>query len=262
MAIAGLLGVVLGAALAGCRSRPPAVITFVDHACFLLTGAEGTVLIDPGRGLSAAMVQRLTNGHPPFAELDLILVTHTHSDHFDPRLIDLLLQQHEDAVFASTQAAVVAMGGQNPDWVGSDRLQAVEPGTGGSLSLILNGVAVEALDMPHDLPVVNLGYIVTLNGRRLLHAGDVAHPDYLAAHNLRARDLDVALIPYPLLFPENLAPGALAALYDALDMEQTALVPMHFTPDGSLDERLSRRLIDGWRGGHVFRAPLEQWQVP
>ena len=211
MAAAGLLGVVLGAALAGCRARPSAVITFVDHACFLLTGAEGTVLIDPGRGLSAAMVQRLTNGHPPFADLDLILVTHTHSDHFDPRLIDLLLLQHEDAVFASTQAAVVAMGGQNPDWVGSDRLQVVEPATDGLLSLSLSGVAVEALDLPHDRPVVNLGYIITLSGRRVLHSGDVAHPDHLAAHDLRAQDSTSPSSPTLYFFPRAM-PQACSAL--------------------------------------------------
>jgi L-ascorbate metabolism protein UlaG (beta-lactamase superfamily) len=255
-------GALLMILLAACRRQPAPVITFVDHAAFLFSGAEGVVLLDPGQGMSAAMKQRLRNGHPPFAEIDLILVTHPHSDHFDLPLVDALLQRHPTAVFASTQAAVVALQGQNPEWVDSTRLRSAEPAPGGSLALVLNGVTLEAIDLPHNRPVVNLGYIINLSGRRLLHPGDVAHPDHLANHNLRDAGLDVALIPYPALLPDHLAPGLLAALQQALDRDETALVPMHFTPDGGRDELLSQMLIEEWGSGHVFRAPLEQWQVP
>ena len=129
LAAAELLGVVLGAALVGCRARPSGVITFVDHACFLLTGAEATVLIDPGRGLSAAMVPRLTNGHPPFADLDLILVTHTHSDHFDPRLIDLLLSSGGELVTVLVGEAAGAAGGEALAGALAEHVRQRHPGT-------------------------------------------------------------------------------------------------------------------------------------
>jgi L-ascorbate metabolism protein UlaG (beta-lactamase superfamily) len=129
------------------------------------------------------------------------------------------------------------------------------------VTTVVNGISLEALDLPQDKPGANLGLIVTLSERRLLHSGDVALPQHLADHDLRAAQLDVAFVPYQFLLPDRLAPGLLAALYEALDMEKTALVPMHFAPNGEREDFLSQMLIEEWRAGHVFRAPLEQWQV-
>ncbi len=51
--------------------------------CYLLRGAEGTILIDPGPPRSASLVTAgaAQAGIAP-EEIDLILVTHGHLDHF------------------------------------------------------------------------------------------------------------------------------------------------------------------------------------
>src|SRR5512139_3243195 len=60
-------------------------VTHLGHACLLVEMADRRVLIDPGN---------FSSGYEDLRDLDAIIVTHNHPDHFDPDRAPALLRAH------------------------------------------------------------------------------------------------------------------------------------------------------------------------
>ena len=142
-------------------------IHWLGHASFRIDG-EATIYIDPWK----------IAGGPP---ADLVLVTHGHHDHLSP----------EDIAKVSTPETVIVCPEQCASQL-KGNVRTVKPGD----TLQLGPVIVEAVpsyntNKPnHPKGAGNVGYIVTVGGRRIYHAGDT---DLIPEmDNIRC---DVALLP-------------------------------------------------------------------
>jgi len=142
-------------------------IHWLGHASFKLTG-EKVIYIDPWQ---------LPEAEPA----DIILITHQHTDHCSPQDV-ARIRGPQTAVVAPADCAA-ELGGQ---------IQVVGPGE----KLTVAGVAIETvpaynLNKPfHPRRNGWVGYVVTVNGQRVYHAGDTDHIPEMEA--VRA---DVALLP-------------------------------------------------------------------
>lgn len=128
----------------------PPNIFWLGHDSFRLTG-EKIVYVDPWK---------LAADTP---KADLVLVTHEHRDHFSPEDI---------AKIATPATSIVA-----PQSVAAQsklRITMVKPGD----RVTVNGLALEIVPAYnlnkkfHPKEAGHVGYIVTLNGKRIYHAGD------------------------------------------------------------------------------------------
>ena len=143
-------------------------IHWLGHDSFRIDG-DVTIYIDPWK---------LVAGNPP---ADLILVTHEHSDHFSPDDIDLIRTPQTELVAIATVAAKL-----------SGQIHTVKPGD----RLTVCGVEIEVLPAYnrvkkfHPREKGHVGYVLTVGGQRIYHAGDTdAIPEM---HGLKP---DIALIP-------------------------------------------------------------------
>jgi len=171
-------------------------VHWLGHASFKLTG-EKVVYIDPWQIQAAERA-------------DIILITHGHHDHCSPEDV---------AKIRGPNTAVLATGDCTEQLGG--RVEAVKPGQ----RLTVQGVTVETV------PAYNLdksfhpkqngwvGYVVTLNGLRVYHAGDSDHTPEMDA--VRA---DVALLPVGGKYTMTAAEAAAAA--NAI--KPAVAVPMHW----------------------------------
>jgi L-ascorbate metabolism protein UlaG (beta-lactamase superfamily) len=80
-------------------------------------------------------------------------------------------------------------------------VRAVLPEAGKSESLTVGAIRVEFLRLSHGTgrfaEIQNLGHLVTLGGRTVLHVGDADMvPANFAAYDLAARKIDVVCVPY------------------------------------------------------------------
>ena len=98
-------------------------VTFVGNSGFLITVGDQEVLIDA-----------LFEGLPPFDDVDLILATHDHPDHFSATLVEQYLQNNPQAIFMSTKQAASQLTGFG------DRVIAVDPVAGSPVNLEANGI--------------------------------------------------------------------------------------------------------------------------
>jgi L-ascorbate metabolism protein UlaG (beta-lactamase superfamily) len=172
----------------------------LNHDAFRIEG-EKIVYTDPFK---------LTAGEP---KADLILITHDHFDHCSPEDIEKVVQD------STTMVAPESCRAQLETLPGT--LRIIAPGE----SLEAQGVAVEAVpayNVDKDFhPKDNgwVGYIFTLGGRRIYHAGDTDH-----IPEMKDLQADIALLPVSGTYVMT-AEQAIAA---AEDIGPEVVIPMHY----------------------------------
>jgi len=179
-------------------------LTRYGHATLLVETETTRVLIDPGTYSTEWQVLR---------DLDAVLVTHEHHDHFDRENLITLMT-------ANPGAEVVA-----PSAVSDSLLSAavatrvIEPET----ALDIDGIHVETVGGQHALVhrriplVANIGFVLsTTSGPRLFHPGD--------AHDALPPAIDVLALPLTALwstvraaadFLERVGPEIAFPIHDA-----------------------------------------------
>lgn len=172
-------------------------IFWLGHDSFRLHG-EQVVYIDPWKLAAEA------------EKADVILITHEHYDHFSPD--DVAIISKADTVVVAPQS-VAAKGGF--------KFIVVKPGD----QVNANGVAIEVVAAYnpnkkfHPHAAGHVGYIVTLNGKRIYHAGDTDEIPEMAQIQC-----DIALLPVSGTYVMT----AIEAASAANNIKPSLAIPMHY----------------------------------
>lgn len=143
-------------------------IHWLGHDCFRIDG-DVTIYIDPWK---------LAAGSLP---ADLILITHEHGDHFSPDDIELIRQPDTEFITIASVAAKL-----------DGPVHSVNPGD----RLTARGVAIDVLPAYnlsksfHPREKGHVGFVVTVGGQRIYHAGDTD-----AIPEMKGLKPDIALLP-------------------------------------------------------------------
>lgn len=160
-------------------------ITKHAQSCLLVEASKARILIDPGNfvfneeGLSA----------DNFQNIDILVITHEHYDHFDRDNIRLILQQ-SDPVIISTEAVINVLKETNPNsdyriTGDSTRHDFV------SLGVTLFGFSSKHGPLPNGNPAPEVQGVVIDDGtQRLFVPGDTVEL------NSAVTDVDIAAIPF------------------------------------------------------------------
>jgi len=173
-------------------------LSWLGHDAFRLQAAGVTIYFDPFR-LAAA---------PPGA--DIILVSHDHYDHCSPD--DIAKIQGPETVIVTEPQAAAKLGGT---------IKTLAPGA----RCEVKGITIEAVPAYNANkkfhPQGNnwLGFVVTVDGVRIYHAGDTDHIPEMAAMRT-----DIALLPVGGTYTMT-AEEAVAA---ALAIQPQVAIPMHY----------------------------------
>lgn len=250
LATAALLWIVLGAAtsahpLAAGQARPTEpTLEYLANMGVLLTGTATTIAIDafhhgaleayaPLRAEDRASLEGATGRH---ARVDAILVTHRHLDHFQAASVAARLAADAATQLLAPREVIDSVVAFAPALRGSPRVRAL---AGGEV-VTVGEATVRALDLPHNPTrtprAQNLGYVVTLDGVRLLHVGDAdPDPERLRAAIGPRRGLDFAVVPYWYLVPGS------PALMDAIGAGRFLAAHVPLSDTAAIQRRLSQR---------------------
>jgi L-ascorbate metabolism protein UlaG (beta-lactamase superfamily) len=178
-------------------------IKWLAHAGFQIKAKEMVIYID------------LTNYDEILEKTDLILVTHSHSDHFDPFIIRKVSK--ENTVAIAPKDCSLKIGGT---------VKILEPGK----EITVNTIGIRATEAynirrfsspgkPYHPRGLGVGYLITVDGTTIYHAGDTG----FISEMRELRHVDLALLPVGGTYTMDTAEAAEAAM--AID-PKTA-IPMH-----------------------------------
>jgi L-ascorbate metabolism protein UlaG (beta-lactamase superfamily) len=241
-------------------------VTFINNAGFLITVGDKKILIDalyhtdnPMIDPPQEMLQRAVNAKPPFDQIDLVIATHNHPDHFSADLVRSHLRNNQQAVFVSSPQAVrkVKQGGDDFD----ERLIAVNLEPGESSHLSVNGIELDCLYVTHgDASILNIGVVMTVGDYTFFHSGDmnvdstleeaVSLTDLLG-YGLPEKEIDLAILPISVFSLDE----GVTLIEDGIKARYVS--PMHYPyqyPPTSVEENFSNAV--------VFKDTLENWVVP
>lgn len=182
------------------------LIWWLGQAGFLIKCGEYNILIDPY--LSDALAKKYQGTafphirlmSPPIAtealtSIHAILCTHAHSDHMDPEIFPLLLENNPDI-----KIVIPASAFETAISRGATKENIILLNHGDHLNL-LPGISLEAVASAHESIETNqsgehlyLGYMLNYHGYVIYHSGDNCPYDGLL-NNLRQKQIDIAMLP-------------------------------------------------------------------
>ena len=276
-ALAALFAITLSLAA---PDPPAAKITYIANAGFLIEIGSGKVLIDAifnDQTIGYAHVpetrtlERMESAAAPFDDVDLILVTHGHRDHFAAGPVLRHLAANPRAVLVAPPQAVEQLRVERPRLEAlGDRINEVRLELLDSAEMTLGGIRLEAHRLRHSKYMVtdektgktydrhegveNLAYEVEIEGIRLFHIGDAVLSQNLDHFNEER-------------FPEPKVKIAFLEFFDwseeTKEFLERRLAPdhvvfMHLPPQKEQIEKLTRRLSEQFPNAVVFQEPLER----
>ena len=235
-------------------------VSYVGNSGFLITVGDKKILIDamfegfPEYELPSAVQSLLVNAEPPFDQVDLILASHDHADHFSAEMVRQHMQNNPNAVFISTTQAASQLADLG------ERIIALDPAVGTPVYTETNGIQVEAIYLSHGTPtngqpeIYNNAYVVTINGIKVFHTGDIDGLQGVRQYNLEDQKIDLAFIPH--FYLRNAA--SLSILQESVGAKFVFPIHYHYTTPEYDEDMVKFNFPDAI----VFQMELETWIMP
>ncbi|MCE1198456.1 MAG: MBL fold metallo-hydrolase [Marinilabiliales bacterium] len=170
----------------------PLVLTFIGHGSLMIQTGQKIIQIDP--------VSREAD-YTQFPKADLVLITHEHGDHLDPKALALVTKPTTEVILSKSCAGKVNQGIVMNN---GDQRQ-------------FGQVSIEALPayniihtrngQPYHPKGNGNGYLISFGGKKVYVAGDTENIPEMAG----LRNIDIAFLPMNLPYtmtPEMVAEGA------------------------------------------------------
>lgn len=186
-------------------------ITYLANEGFQLRMGPFSILIDafvaePYSGYEAVRpdtMQKLASAKPPFDSTPtMVLTSHIHRDHFQPKYVETFLRRNTGANFVSSPQAVNTLRKHAENFKAIQSRcpkMAVAPGE----SQVIPGpqVSVEFMNLPHGgdqhTKITNYGHLIQMGDLKILHIGDAdMKAENFAPYELGEREIDIAFVPY------------------------------------------------------------------
>jgi L-ascorbate metabolism protein UlaG (beta-lactamase superfamily) len=200
-------------------------ITKIFHSCVLLEDDSAKILIDPGAWVFEEKDAKISD----FSDVDAVLVTHEHPDHYYPEALKEIARQGARIITNKELATKMVKEGISAEALEAEKETAV------------GGLTVKGVHCDHGSLVVptpaNIGFLID---GRILHPGDC-----ISVRGLR----EIEILFLPMIAPwMKMTEGVMFAKA----VKPKIAVPIH---EGFVKEPVA----SGWR--EVFSEALAAWGV-
>lgn len=185
-------------------------ITFIGNEGVILSGDGQQVAIDAlfadGASQYATtapdVIDAIDNARPPFDQIDVLLATHHHYDHFNAKSVGRHLLCNRNASLITTPQAHELLYRHFTEYGAvKSRVTSASPEGVERQTFRFDGTSVEAFHISHGQvnygDVQHLGFVVRMGGQSALHLGDaMINERTLRQVGILEEDIDVAFVPF------------------------------------------------------------------
>jgi L-ascorbate metabolism protein UlaG (beta-lactamase superfamily) len=184
----------------------PVTVTFVAGSGYIVSQGEFRVAIDGLTSLETpATTQALMSAAQPPFDVNLILVTHTDSDHFSAPMVAANMTANAQAVLVGPANVARAVLAQAPT-LDPARLIVVHPGLYSPQTVEAAGLSIDVFSFPYPGPE-NIGYRFRVGGLVFADPGDLNFDTIVmdfARTGWTETPPDVLILPYFLFNAESI----------------------------------------------------------
>jgi len=179
-------------------------LTYIANAGFLIEYNSKKILIDalhswPNfQSTPDEVFSDMLNSHPPFDNIDLILFTHAHPDHYHPVMAELFLLKQKSTVFIAPNNAVELLKISDPDLfmqISDSQIREIDIKIGDVMELSENGIDLKIFGLDHggsQSNMLNFGFLIEIDDKTLLHEGDAEIKDeFFQSSRHESKNIDV-----------------------------------------------------------------------
>ncbi len=255
-----------------------AKVTYIANEGFLIDASGKKILIDSlfsDTSLDfchvpdAETLRRLEAAEAPFDDVDIVLVTHEHVDHFAPETVLRHLSANTRALAVGPPQVVSALRA-HPNWTREydSRVRELDLEISEAAPLSFEGIDLEIFRLRHSQyletheetgetrdrheNVENLAYLVDFGGFKIVHVGDALlrdNPEAFERMGLKEREINLLFLQ-PWYWPDELtlaeewiAPGN--------------VIFMHLSPSQEMLDGFSRQVDEWGSEAVIFTAPMQ-----
>lgn len=233
----------------GTPKRPVLTLHYVANEGVMLSIGKAKILIDaifddpnPNyRAPSADTLKKIIEGEAPFDNINLILFTHKHGDHFSARIVAKVMENNPKPLLMIPADAIPDLQGAAKNWSAiKSRIFAPDLKIGESTEKAFGTIQVKSFRTRHsgdrETPH-NLVYLIRTNRWKILHEGDSdGHPDTFEKFGLNKESIDLALVHF--WFP--LDSGGAKILQEILVPDHIALIHLPKRLEGDAPTKIDQ----------------------
>ncbi len=156
--------------------------------------------------LPDSLINRIDKALPPYDNINLILATHVHGDHFNAQVVGNHLMANEKTIFLGPQEVISDFKKNFSSFNNiSSRIETETPDFYESTTRNFQNITIRVLRVEHfgNPPwdkAENVCYLLTIGGKKILHMGDSKIENKnLEKFGLEKEEIDAAILPYWIL---------------------------------------------------------------
>lgn len=196
-------------------------VVYIANEGFMLESGGDKVLIDALFGKEdlgfcdvppRALLKKLLAAAPPFDDVDLIVVSHDHLDHFDAEMAAEYLKNNAQCELIGTEQVEASLKKCKDYESLKGRIHGVTPAAESIQKMTVNEIEVSVLRLKHctycetdketgekidrHRNMQNIGVIIQLGNNKIFHIGDsgMDNVEEYKAYNLIREEIDIALL--------------------------------------------------------------------
>jgi len=186
-------------------------VTYISNAGILLECNDSKIMID---GFCNSLLpiyktpcdeikELMISGINQFENIDALLFTHNHSDHFDAESTVSFLNNSKETLVLAPPNVIIEIK-KRSHHIESNRLINLEDRFGKTEDININGIDIQSISMLHDgkenMDICNLAYLIDIAGKRVLHVGDAKPTKENYIHlDLIHKNIDLLIAPFPYI---------------------------------------------------------------
>lgn len=191
--------------------QQPFKVTYISNAGVMLECNNRKIIID---GFSSSLLpifksptyqikELMTLGVHPFENIEALLFTHNHPDHFDADMTVSYLSHNKATVVLAPQEILVDIERKLPN-LERKKLIGIKNSHNSKEAISLTGINIQTASMLHEGKehnhVQNTVYLVEMEGKKVLHVGDAKpYEDNYVNMNFVKENIDLLIVPFPYI---------------------------------------------------------------
>lgn len=192
------------------QSTPSVKVTYIANEGFMIELSDKKILIDalfkesserPGVYFvpSDQLLYKMETAKSPFNDLDLILATHNHWDHFNPQSVIRCLKHNPKSFFISTPQAIDDMKKEREEFEKiREQVIGIDLDWLSSTDMKVNDIELKIIrthHSAHHIEKQNQLYLINLGGKKIFHEGDSdGKIETYQQLNLKNEEIDIAFV--------------------------------------------------------------------